>query len=205
MNNQRKNMTLATQKRPAILAETGKLKTERLHLRSHEVEDLITAAKKIGRHGVRNGAIILFMYRHGLRVCELVRLSWSDISFEDCTIYVHRSKGSIPTTQPLYPDQIKLLKSLKKLYPGSKWVFPSERGTLMTTDNVRKMIARAGELAGLELPAHPHQLRHGCGYYLASKGTDTRSIQLYLGHKDIRNTERYTALSPKRFDGFWDK
>jgi integrase len=189
----------------AIVAESGKSNSERLYLRPDEVELLITAAKKIGRHGLRDGAIILFLYRHGLRVSELIRLSWSDVDWQSCNLYVRRNKGSTSTNQPLYPDQIKLLRSLKRIYPDSPWVFPSERKTQMTTDNVRKMIARAGKLAQLELPAHPHQLRHGCGYNLASKGVDTRALQLYLGHKDIRNTERYTALSPNRFEGFWDK
>jgi site-specific recombinase XerD len=47
-------------------------------------------------------------------------------------------------------------------------------------------------------------LRHGCGYYLAAKGIDTRAIQEYLGHANISHTVRYTQLAPHRFDGFWD-
>jgi site-specific recombinase XerD len=46
-------------------------------------------------------------------------------------------------------------------------------------------------------------LRHACGYKLANNGTDTRTIQAYLGHKDIRHTVRYTELSPVRFKGLW--
>lgn len=67
----------------------------------------------------------------------------------------------------------------------------------------RKIILRAGEKAGLEFPCHPHQLRHSCGFYLASQGVDTRAIQQYLGHRAISNTTQYTALAPNRFDGFW--
>jgi len=51
---------------------------------------------------------------------------------------------------------------------------------------------------------HPHMLRHACGYYLANKGVDTRTIQAYLGHKNIQHTVRYTELAPDRFNGLWD-
>ncbi len=47
-------------------------------------------------------------------------------------------------------------------------------------------------------------LRHACGFYLANKGVDTRSIQHYLGHQNIQHTVRYTELSSSRFDNFWD-
>lgn len=61
---------------------------------------------------------------------------------------------------------------------------------------------RARELAGIA-HAHPHMLRHATGYYLTSKGTDTRAIQAYLGHKSIQHTVRYTELSQDRFKNFW--
>ena len=62
----------------------------------------------------------------------------------------------------------------------------------------------ASQEAGLPFPVHPHMLRHACGFYLANKGVDTRSIQHYLGHRNIQHTVRYTELAPHRFDGFWD-
>jgi type 1 fimbriae regulatory protein FimB/type 1 fimbriae regulatory protein FimE len=46
-------------------------------------------------------------------------------------------------------------------------------------------------------------LRHACGFKLANQGVDTRSLQQYLGHKNIQHTVRYTELSPDRFRGFW--
>ncbi|MCZ6680863.1 MAG: tyrosine-type recombinase/integrase, partial [Candidatus Poribacteria bacterium] len=71
------------------------------------------------------------------------------------------------------------------------------------TSTVRKIIARAGELAGLGFPVHPHMLRHACGFKLANDGHDTRAIQHYLGHKNIQHTVRYTELAPDRFNRFW--
>jgi type 1 fimbriae regulatory protein FimB/type 1 fimbriae regulatory protein FimE len=82
-------------------------------------------------------------------------------------------------------------------------VFTTERGGPLTTSGFGKIVARAGEEAGLGMPIHPHMLRHACGYYLANQGQDTRVIQAYLGHADIRNTVIYTELAPDRFRGFW--
>ena len=58
-------------------------------------------------------------------------------------------------------------------------------------------------LAGLPLDAHPHMLRHACGYALADQGADTRLIQDYLGHRNIQHTVRYTATNPARFERLW--
>jgi type 1 fimbriae regulatory protein FimB/type 1 fimbriae regulatory protein FimE len=68
---------------------------------------------------------------------------------------------------------------------------------------VRKIISRAGQKTGIDFPVHPHMLRHACGFYLANEGYDTRSIQHYMGHKNIQHTVRYTELAADRFDGFW--
>ena len=51
--------------------------------------------------------------------------------------------------------------------------------------------------------AHPHMLRHACGYALANKGHDTRALQAYLGHRNIQHTVRYTELSPTPVRDFW--
>ncbi len=71
----------------------------------------------------------------------------------------------------------------------------------MTRDNVNKLLKRLGEAAKLEVTAHPHMLRHSCGYNLVNKGLDTRRIQDYLGHKNIQNTVKYTRLNENRFEG----
>ena len=87
--------------------------------------------------------------------------------------------------------------------PKSPFLFTSERSTPFTTAGFARMIERAGGEAGLGFKAHPHMLRHACGYALANKGHDTRALQVYLGHKNIQHTVRYTELSPARFKDFW--
>jgi integrase len=68
-----------------------------------------------------------------------------------------------------------------------------------------KMLTRAAKVAGLgSLKVHPHMLRHACGFKLANDGRDTRSLQAYLGHKNIQHTVCYTELAPNRFKDFWE-
>jgi len=99
------------------------------------------------------------------------------------------------------------MRALRKLQreqdPKSPFVFTSERGSPFTTAGFARMVERAGVEAKLGFPAHPHMLRHACGFALANKGHDTRALQAYLGHRNIQHTVRYTELSPDRFKHFW--
>ena len=102
-----------------------------------------------------------------------------------------------------YRHGSRALRQLQRDYPDSPYLFVSERGAAMAADTARGIVERAGQLAGILLPVHPHMLRHACGFYLASHGHDTRAIQAYLGHKNIQHTVRYTELAPGRFKDFW--
>jgi site-specific recombinase XerD len=50
---------------------------------------------------------------------------------------------------------------------------------------------------------HPHTLRHSCGYYLAERGTEFRTMQDYMGHKNPRHTAHYTRISGRKFVGLF--
>ena len=67
----------------------------------------------------------------------------------------------------------------------------------------RRMVTRLGPVAKMPFPIHPHMLRHSTGFKLANQGVDTRSLQHYLGHKNIQHTVR--ELSPERFRDFWNQ
>lgn len=176
---------------------------DREYLRPSEVESLIRAARKVGRHRIRDAAIILLMYRHGLRTAELVALKWSSVDLSDGYIEIRRVKHGHDSTHPLRARELRALRTLQRDYPDTQYVFVSERKAPLSTRAIRQIVARAGKLAGIPFPVHPHQLRHACGYYLASCGHDTRAIQDYLGHKNIHHTVRYTQMSPQRFESFW--
>ena len=175
----------------------------REYLTPAEVEKLLQASSKVGRHGARDRTLILFAYRHALRVSELVTLRWEQIDFKAGLVHVNRLKNGLASTQPIGGIELRALRKLRTEYPDSPYLFVTERGGPMTPATARKLIARAGELAKLPFPIHPHMLRHACGFKLAGEGQDTRAIQQYLGHKNITHTVRYTELSPDRFKGFW--
>jgi site-specific recombinase XerD len=153
----------------------GALRT-REHLTIDEVERLIEAAKN-NRYGHRDALMVLLAFRHGLR--------------------------GIPTTHPLTGRELRALRRHQRESPKSPFVFVSERGAPLSAPGFSRMVERTAVGANLKIKAHAHMLGHGCGYKLANDGQDTRALQAYLGHKNIQNTTRYTALAQDRFKGFW--
>jgi type 1 fimbriae regulatory protein FimB/type 1 fimbriae regulatory protein FimE len=177
-------------------------KRSREYLTQTEVKQMIDAAKTAGRHGSRDALLILICYRHGLRVSELTDLRWEQFDFDNGLFHVNRLKNGTPSVHFLEGDEIRALRKLRRDYPNSPFVFASERRGPLSVNAIHKIVVRAGQIAGIELSVHPHMLRHGKGYQLASKGIDTRAIQAYLGHKNIQHTVIYTNLDPSRFRGF---
>jgi integrase len=168
-----------------------------------EVDRLIGAVKA-NRWGHRDATMILVAFRHGLRSSELVDLRWDQIDFTHAVLHVRRAKKGTPATHPVVGDEMRALRKLQREQdPKSPFVFTSERGSPFTTAGFARMVERAAVEAKLGFPAHPHMLRHACGFALANKGHDTRALQAYLGHRNIQHTVRYTELSPGRFKDFW--
>ncbi len=171
-----------------------------------EVEVFLKAARK-SRHGVRNFAMVLLAYRHALRVSELVGTRLSDIDLDTGRLFVRRCKGSLSTSQPMDGDEVRALRAwLRQRFAAacanSPLLFLSERGP-MTRQAMNYAVGEIGRRAGLPIKVHPHMLRHSCGYALANKGCDTRLIQDYLGHRNIRHTQLYTRTAAVRFEGLW--
>lgn len=171
-----------------------------------EIERFLRSSR-YGRHGVRNYAMMLFSYRHGLRVSELVNIRMADLDLDTGRLFVRRNKGSLSTSQPLGGDEIRALRAWLRQRTNapcrnSPLVFLSERGP-MTRQAFNYICADTGKRAGLSIKVHPHMLRHSCGYALANKGCDTRVIQDYLGHRNIRHTQLYTRTAAVRFERLW--
>ncbi len=174
----------------------------REHLTEAEVEKLIETSKD-NRYGHRDATMILMAYRHGLRASEICDLRWERIDFNSATLHVQRVKNGKPSTHPIRGDELRALRKLRREMQKSPYVFVSERGGPFTTDSFNWLVKRAAQKADLPFQVHAHMLRHATGYKLAGDGHDTRSIQDYLGHKNIQHTVRCTELSPTRFKDFW--
>jgi integrase len=173
----------------------------REHLTEREVEKLIAAARG-NRWGQRDATMILIAFRHGLRASELCELQWSDVEFETSNLHLRRAKGGATGTHPLLGDELRALRVLKR-EAKSPFIFVTERGSPFSVSGLAKLIERAGIEAKIPFKVHAHMLRHACGYALANKGTDTRTLQAYLGHRSIQSTVRYTELAPGRFKNLW--
>src|SRR5262249_45316003 len=137
----------------------------REYLTEAEVERLMNAARK-NRCGHRDTTMTLVAYRHGLRAAELVDLRWDQIEFTSATLHVRRVKQGTPSTHPILGDELRALRRLKREQPKSPFVFTSERGAPFSTAGFARMVERAGAEAKLSFKAHPHMLRHACGYAL---------------------------------------
>jgi integrase len=174
------------------------LTNKRKHLTPAEVELLLKTCKV-----PRNHTMILIGWRHGFRVSELTALEWTQIDLVAGTIAAQRMKNGIASTHPLTGQELRALRRLRRDNPHSQHVFLSNRGTPMTRQNVHAFLSDLGRQAGLEFPIHAHMLRHACGSKLASDGRDTRSIQHYLGHRNIQSTVIYTHMNPNRFNGWF--
>jgi type 1 fimbriae regulatory protein FimB len=178
----------------------------RKHLTLLEVDKLIAATKGT-RNEARDRCLLLLMFRHGLRVSEACGLRLSQVDVQSRQLHVARLKKGLSTTHPLRADEIKVIKAWlaarDRMRSETDAFFVSERRGPLSRKTAWLAIKTYGELAGLPLPAHPHMLRHACGYALADQGADTRLIQDYLGHRNIQHAVRYTAANPARFEKLW--
>ena len=166
----------------------------REYLTEREVERLIEAARKHGRHGHRNATAILVAYRHGLRATELCDLEWSQVELDSGRIHIRRSKNGTDSTHPLTGKEIRALRQLRRDNLQSRYVFNTERGAPVTRASVWS-------------PSFPFRsIRTCCAMPAATRWlTKARhpSATGYLGHKNIQHTVRYTELTPMRFKDFW--
>jgi len=185
-----------------VLRKPNAVLRTREHLTVGEVEKLIDAASG-NRQGQRDGLMILLTFRHGLRAGEVCDLRWEQIDFTTATLHVRRIKNGTPATHPLTGREMRALRRHQRESARSAFVFVSERGAPLSAPGFSRMVERAGRSAKLGIKVHANILRHACGYALANAGHDTRALQAYLGHANIQNTTRYTALAQDRFARFW--
>ncbi|MFP9230231.1 tyrosine-type DNA invertase [Pectobacterium cacticida] len=184
--------------------------SRRRFLTAKEVQAMMLAARH-GATGERDYCLILLAFRHGMRISELLDLHYRDLDLNEGRIHVRRLKNGFSTIHPLRFDEREAIERWSqeraswKAAEKTDAVFISRRGTSLSRQQAWRIICTAGKDAGTVTHTHPHMLRHACGYELAERGTDTRLIQDYLGHRNIRHTVRYTASNAARFAGLWER
>lgn len=179
---------------------------KRKHLFRNELDRFLEAARRT-RNPARDYCMALVAYRHGLRVTELVELRLDQIDLEAARFTPRRLKRGRNFAHPIEGDEMRALRAWLRerlTYKGAcgPYLFLSSQGP-MTRQTVNYLFSEIGRKAGLEIRVHPHMLRHTCGFALADQNTATRTIQDYLGHRNIKHTEIYTASNPARFRGLF--
>ena len=146
--------------------------------------------------------VLMTLYATGLRRAELTRLKVSDIDTERMVIHVVGGKGRKDRDVMLSPRLLDELRQYWRglqrkprtwLFPGGRWHNHTERP--MSDKVVWHACEQAAQRAGLDKRVHPHTLRHSFATHLLEAGVDLRTIQLLMGHSDLKATTIYLHLS----------
>jgi integrase/recombinase XerD len=169
-------------------------------LNIQEVEKLLEAPNSSSLFGQRDRAMLELLYSCGLRVSELINLSFHNINLKEEFIRIH-GKGNKERVLPMGEMAIDYLMKYETnarpvlLKNGqSDSYFLSNRGSSMSRQNFFYIIKAYANQVGIDKPLSPHSLRHAFATHLVQKGADLRSVQLMLGHSDISSTQLYTHI-----------
>jgi integrase/recombinase XerD len=167
-------------------------------LSQEEVAQLIDAARP-----PLHRTLLMTLYATGLRRAELARLKVTDIDSQRMVVHVQGGKGRQDRDVMLSPKLLgelrqhwQLLKPKPRalLFPGNRH-HNSDRP--ITTKVVWNACRNAAKRAGIKKRVHPHTLRHCFATHLLEAGADLRSIQILLGHRDLKETIKYLHLSKR--------
>ena len=160
----------------------------------------VSSVKGLIKYGVKNQRdrlMLSLMYGCGLRVSEIIGLTWNDLKPHGdggkCTVF---GKGS-KTRVVIIPTWLWLqLKEFEKYHRVNQWVFVSRNENQMERSVVHRMIERACKRAEIDEHASSHWLRHSHASHSLEVGCNLRLLQQSLGHASVTNTERYLHISP---------
>jgi site-specific recombinase XerD len=168
-------------------------------------EEVLAVLKAARGHSVRDWAMILLAYRHGLRASEVCGLKLADIDLKAGSISIRRLKGSLSQVQPLYQhrgqpllDELNALRAWLRSRPpdGSDSLFTSQKGGQLHRSQFFRVFQAVGETAGLPVEKrHPHCLKHSLASHLVAGNVNLALIRQALGHRSITSTMQYVRTS----------
>jgi integrase/recombinase XerD len=174
------------------------------YLNKKQLTDLMAAPDSRRPQGLRDRAMLEFLYATGLRVSELCRVRVSDLE-QDLGFVRVVGKGNkhriVPVGQTaLKAVEVYLGSGRSSLLKGraSPYLFVTNRGAAMTRQAFWKLLVGYGKRAGIFHNLTPHVLRHTFATHLLEGGADLRSVQTMLGHSDISTTQIYTHVMRSR-------
>lgn len=177
-------------------------------LTQSEMEKLIENIPLDDPLGIRDRAIVEFLYSTGIRIGELVRLDISDV--RDARQILIKGKGNKERIVFLGEYAIKSLKKyLEEVRPKlvrddrEKALFLSRFGTRLTSRSIERMMEKYGIQMGKDIS--PHTIRHSFATHLLENGADLRAVQELLGHSDLSTTQKYTHITLERLKEIYKK
>jgi integrase/recombinase XerD len=149
---------------------------------------------------LKHWTMLATLYATGLRSKELRLLKVSHIDSPRMILHIRNGKGQVPRDLGLSPLLLERLRVYWRWRKPQEWLFPSQERQEhpMGGKSLRVICANAGRRAGIEKPVHPHVFRHSYATHLLEAGADLRTIQVLLGHVDIRTTACYLRVSTRR-------
>jgi integrase len=156
------------------------------YLRESEVERILAVAKVMDQKWGRLTALIVLAFHTGLRVGNLMALTWADVDLDAGTATVTKTKNGEPIVAALSQRAIAELKRLPGKQPDAL-VFEGRQGKPFGFRSLWKRVTDAAGLPGRNF----HQLRHGCGHKLATAGVNQAQIMAVMGHKTLTASARY--------------
>lgn len=174
-----------------------------------EVAALLHACETDNLHdlaGLRDSALLEFMYATGCRASEAANCDIDDLDFDEQVVRLMGKGGK----QRLVPfgsfakhalEQYLTygrppLEGKAKQVRERRALFLNMRGKRLSRQSVWEIIKRAGGRAHIRHPLHPHTLRHSFATHLIQGGADVRTVQELLGHASVKTTQIYTHISP---------
>src|SRR5579863_9771649 len=146
---------------------------------------------------LKHRVVLMLCYGSGLRISEAVSLKAEHIDSSRMLIRVENGKGAKDRYTLLSHTLLELLRRYWRIQRPKDYLFPgTQLGTHVHAGTIQEICRDACRLAGIEKRVTPHTLRHSFATHLLENGTDTRAIQVLLGHSRIDTTARYTAVTP---------
>jgi type 1 fimbriae regulatory protein FimB len=168
-------------------------------------EETLRVLKAARNRSVRDWAMILLAYRHGLRASEVCNLKLSDLDTKAQTVQVRRLKGSLITVQPVFAhrgqpllDELGAVRAWlrERKDDGSDFLFCSQKGGRLDRTQFFRVFRAVAEAAGLPAEKrHPHVLKHSLASHLVAENVNLALVRQALGHRSITSTMQYVGTS----------